>query len=449
MVKFSRGSILIESISVNKLGRFLLVQLHIQALVRMVTLKKLRESLENLPDRLNDRYDEAVERIQAQGRDRAELAKILLYWITSAFEPLTVEAIQHAILALELDPNQPSIDVTDVPQADILVTVCAGLVVIDEESKIIRLVHHTAQEYFDRHRDIFYPAAQATLARACILYLQIPAFAEGPCSTKAQFDARNARYGFFVYAARHWGNHARGVPEEKLAGPILSLLSNDSTLASVVQGASTSADTFQYGDQAFLRKIPALAVAAGFGLLTIVRLMLQQGSEGATALHKVAWTDHLELVELLIQHNADVEALATVTGIKQTALHGAAIRGYVTIARRLLGPGVDPDIVDQNGRTALHHAAQNGKEEATRALLEYGADMAVVDRVEETASRKLTGRNYAAIIDILSERWENTIAATQNNCRILSFASRHNNYRIFRRVMLELQGKGHMRRIGG
>jgi hypothetical protein len=289
---------LIGSISANKLGRFLLAQLHIEALVSKVTLKKLRESLENLPERLNDRYDEAVERIQAQDRDRAELAKMLLYWITSAFEPLTVDAIQHAILALELDQNQPSIDVTDVPQADILVTVCAGLVVIDEASKIIRLVHHTAQEYFDHHRDIFYPADQTTLARACILYLQIPVFAE--CSTKAQFDARNARYGFFVYAARHWGNHARGVPEEELVTPILSLLSNDSTLASVVQGASTSADTYQYGDQAFLRKIPAIAVAAGFGLLTIVRLMLQKGSgewevgnDGATAPHNATCVGHL------------------------------------------------------------------------------------------------------------------------------------------------------------
>jgi len=76
----------------------------------------------------------------------------------------------------------------------------------------------------------------------------------------------------------------------------------------------------------------------------------------------------------------------TVEYIKQIVLQGAASRGYVTIARRLLECGADPDVVDENRKTALHHAAQNDRGEATRALLEHGADMALVDRFGESRS---------------------------------------------------------------
>ena len=33
---------------------------------------------------------------------------------------------------------------------DVLVSVCAGLVTIDRESNIIRLVHYTTEEFFER-----------------------------------------------------------------------------------------------------------------------------------------------------------------------------------------------------------------------------------------------------------------------------------------------------------
>jgi hypothetical protein len=47
-----------------------------------------------------------------------------------------------------------------------MVSVCAGLVTIDEESNIIRLVHHTTQEYFERSQNSpapFFPAEKISL----------------------------------------------------------------------------------------------------------------------------------------------------------------------------------------------------------------------------------------------------------------------------------------------
>ncbi len=75
-------------------------------------------------------------------------------------------------------------------------------------------------------------------------------------------------------------------------------------------------------------------------------------------------------MEILLLHKADVEALGITEGIKQTLLQGAAIRGYVMIARRVQEYEAGPGNTEENGRNVLHHAAQNGKEEVARALLE-------------------------------------------------------------------------------
>ncbi len=191
-----------------------------QSLARKITIKRVRESLKNLPEKLDDLYNEALDRIREQDHDRFELAFGLLCWITYAFEPLNVNAVQHAILAMDLEAELGSIDNEDLPPSDLLITVCAGLVVIDAESNVIRLVHHTTQEYFDRRRQVLFPAAQIDIPQARVKYLLQPVFAQGPCLTKEEITARKIEYPFFTYAARHWGNHARGIPESEL-GPLI------------------------------------------------------------------------------------------------------------------------------------------------------------------------------------------------------------------------------------
>jgi hypothetical protein len=59
---------------------------------------------------------------------------------------ITVE-LQHAI-AVELGKSK--FDEKSQPDIEDIVFVCAGLVTVNKESKIIRLVHYTAQEYFER-----------------------------------------------------------------------------------------------------------------------------------------------------------------------------------------------------------------------------------------------------------------------------------------------------------
>lgn len=53
-----------------------------------------------------------------------------------------------------MEIGKTELDEENLVQIEEMVSVCAGLVTIDEESKIIRLVHCTTQEYFERTQNV-------------------------------------------------------------------------------------------------------------------------------------------------------------------------------------------------------------------------------------------------------------------------------------------------------
>lgn len=80
-----------------------------------------------------------MERIEGQLKDEVEVAKQVLSWIICARRPLTTFELEHA-LAVELGESQ--LDIDNLCRVEYMVSVCAGLVVVDDESKVIRLVHY-------------------------------------------------------------------------------------------------------------------------------------------------------------------------------------------------------------------------------------------------------------------------------------------------------------------
>jgi len=101
-----------------------------------------------------------MERICNQDEDDAQLAKRTLSWISYALRPLTVKEIQHAIA---VEPSEKELDEEALPDEELLISVCAGIVTIDQESNIIRLVHYTTQEYFERNRVNIFPDGQTSI----------------------------------------------------------------------------------------------------------------------------------------------------------------------------------------------------------------------------------------------------------------------------------------------
>src|SRR5205085_8041493 len=118
-----------------------------------------------------------------------------------------IAEIQHA---LAVKPEDTNIAEEALPDEDLLVSVCVGLVTIDQESNMMRLVHYTTQEYFERVRMSKFPDAQRSIATACLTYVSFDVFAEGYCFSDQEMDMRLQEYPLLEYAAQYWGEHARG-----------------------------------------------------------------------------------------------------------------------------------------------------------------------------------------------------------------------------------------------
>jgi hypothetical protein len=99
------------------------------------SLKEVYDALEMLPKEVNATYDEAMSRIRRQ--NGKELAERVLIWVTFAYRPLSLTELQHAVA---ISSTMPDMDSTSIVPGHSLTSVCAGLVVVDENRGIVRLI---------------------------------------------------------------------------------------------------------------------------------------------------------------------------------------------------------------------------------------------------------------------------------------------------------------------
>ena len=83
-----------------------------------------------------------------------------------------------------------------------MISVCAGLVTIDEESSIIRLVHYTTQEYFERTQSNWFPNAQTDITTICVTYLSFDEFGT-VCQDDEEFEERLQSNQLYDYASHN------------------------------------------------------------------------------------------------------------------------------------------------------------------------------------------------------------------------------------------------------
>lgn len=91
-----------------------------------------------------------MERIQNQRQGCRELAQKALLWIVHVSKPLKTVKLTHA---LAIDKTQLLLEEDNIPELEGIISVCHGLVTVDEKSNIVRLVHYTTQEYFEHKRE--------------------------------------------------------------------------------------------------------------------------------------------------------------------------------------------------------------------------------------------------------------------------------------------------------
>ncbi|KAJ7578099.1 hypothetical protein C8J56DRAFT_716149, partial [Mycena floridula] len=127
---------IISQIISKAAGMFLLAQLHVDSLASKHSRKALRASLQTLPKEINNSYDETMRRIKAQGEDDSTLAHQVFMWLTYVQRPLKMRELQYA---LAVSSEMIEMEEDAIVDVELLTAVCAGLVIVEEGSTIVRL----------------------------------------------------------------------------------------------------------------------------------------------------------------------------------------------------------------------------------------------------------------------------------------------------------------------
>jgi ankyrin repeat protein len=392
--------------------RFLLAQLYLNSLIGKRSLKVIRIALEKFPegsDAYDHAYNEAMERIEGQVSDSQKLAKQVLAWITCAKRPLTTLELQYAF-AVEI--GESTLDQENLPEIEDMVSICAGLVTIDEESDIIRLVHYTTQEYFERTQRDWFPDVQRDIVTTCATYLSFDVFKTGFCLTDKEFEARLRLNPFYDYAARNWGHHVRAASTE-VEQLILDFLKNEAKVSASSQVLTVS-EKYRYGNysQEMPKNVTGIYLAAYFGLEEITSTLLKKGYQSdckdtydRTPLSLAAGKGHEAVVRLLAERD-DVEVNSK-DRFGQTPLSLTAAKGHEAVVKLLLASDhVDPDSKDtEYGRTPLSWAAANGHEAVVRLLVERDDVEADSNNTKAQTPLSLAATNgHEAVVRLLAER---------------------------------------------
>lgn len=155
--------------------------------------------------------------------------------------------------------------------------------------------------------------------------------------------------------------------------------------------------------------VSPLALAATRGHALMVSLLLECGADpelvsgdGKTTMFYAVAQNRLEVVEVLLEAGVDASALVH-PEMGLTGLHIAAARGKVEMITLLAEYGAEVEAGDKHSRTALHFAVYFNSLLAAVKLLRLGSD-----------PKGLTGRNQDAL-DIAMAQGHGTVAAVLDN----------------------------------
>jgi hypothetical protein len=349
-------------------------------------------------------YAEAIQRIEGQLEGHRELAKRVLLWITFAKRPLTTTEI---CCALAVEPEETEIDPDNVPDSEDIVSVCAGLVVVDQESAYIRLVHYTTQDFFERTGNAWAPESQLHIARTCLTYLCFDAFQSGSCTADKEYEKRLQEHQFLDYAAKYWGEHAIAV-EDDVAGQVCKFL-NSNSLPCAVQVLRVPVYKYRGYSEVYPMTTP-LHELAHFGLATIagqlasaasgllISVVNARNSRGDTPLSMAAVQGHCEAVNMLLDNEADVNAQG---GYYGNALQAASARGHEAVVKMLLDRDADVNAQGGDYGNALQAASAGGYEAVVKMLLNKDADVNAQGGYYSNALLAASEQGHEAVVKIL------------------------------------------------
>jgi ankyrin repeat domain-containing protein 50 len=373
------------------------------------------ETLQTFPTDINAIYTKTWERICAQEPKLANLAKLVLLWITHAETELTIDTLRRAVAT---SPETYAFDAKRMVPEALLLSVCCGMVSFDKTTRLVRLIRefhprvrkgchlspfspldYTARDAILPKIQGFYPVPHAILAHVCIAHLMScglqnykqEATLLDRCNS---FHALRNHDKLLGYAYPSWIAHTRQCGR---CSPVLE------AVASLVLNSTS----FPLTRHPYIDFGGPVLVAVAYGLQDLIlpaaRLQSPNAltAEGESALHLAIKREHLSCAQALLSV-PDINLNVT-DDWNYTPLISAIERANIRLVQLLVeASGININAVNKGGRTALMWAARGGQTEPVPLLLgRPGINVNATDADGWTALIHATSNGHTGVVQQL------------------------------------------------
>jgi len=338
-------------------------------------MKDIRQALSNLPEGLQETYENILQKVTPGCID---IVRQTLQWLVCDVTTLTLAEL-YECLAIEEGMDHIDEEAQLSSPMDIY-DLCGSLISVTAEGGVI-LAHLSVKDYLlsdaIKHGKasafaLSLPEVNAENAFKCLTYLSFAEFRTGPSRTQDDFGDRLIARPFLCHASKWWPTYAgnAGSSSEKLKGLVLDLFTPSCRpqFMSWLQVICSEVVLFRHdlkrggierrkrGFSYYPRHATSLYYAASYGIEHVVRALLEQGAEvdaqggrlEATAFHAAALRGHVNIMDILYQKGADPNMMDR---IKVTPLQSAAHGNRVEVIKYLLDHDATPDLVDEEQNT--------------------------------------------------------------------------------------------------
>ena len=353
---------------------------------------------------LGDGYKITLERIKAQGGEKARLGMAALMWICYSERQLRVGELCQA---LAVDIGSPDFNFDNVPPISTLLGCCQGLIIVDKGASNVRLVHFSLKEYLRTRADLFV-GAHSTMAETCLTYLNSQHVNDIPLTFDSIEEAP-----FLQYSSVYWGSHAKRELSDharSLAIELFGRYSNHISARALLEDQVECPIDLIFGTTEADFVFTGIHCASLFGIVELASALIgmedcdieRRDFAGFTPLIWAAQYGHEGMVEyLLAQENIDPNGLDT--RYSRSPLSWAAENGHEGVVKLLLAQkGIDPERRDNDDQTPLTHAAQSGHEGVVKLFLERGdVDPEALDKNGRTPFLNAAHSGHEGVLELL------------------------------------------------